>query len=61
MDEQEKEFMVSLIEIRAWLRASAQLAEREGFDRTAKALWDREKTFNAWQDAGTHTVKVAAC
>lgn len=57
----EKEFEVSLVELRAWLRASAQMAEREGFVGTAKALREREDQLDAWQAAGVYDLKVAAC
>lgn len=57
---EELELRVSLVELRAWLRASKNLAVKEGFHRLARSLGETEDEFDAWLAAGHHTVKVSA-
>lgn len=39
---------VSIVELRAWARASQNTAEREGFDRVAKSIQPFIDILNSW-------------
>lgn len=59
MAQQTEQLMtVSLVEVRAWARASRNLAEKEGFTRTAKAIDEYIDQLNEWQNEGTCTVTI---
>lgn len=49
---------VSLVELRAWARASRNIARREGFDRTADAVQTWIDLFDEWQNEGHHSIEL---
>jgi hypothetical protein len=49
---------VSIVELRAWVRASAEMAERDSFPGLAKALRGYEDEMDQWMQDGLHVVEI---